>query len=216
MKVTFTYEKEKDIWCLLNFGKASGNSSFATKEYIEFTKEEGENLNTEKISHFIDTYIEKNKLNINSYIVEYQKDWDTVAETYNTIAERVFGITLNNDVTAYISINSRCPYNISENYFLVAMPSYSARKTAMHELWHFYTWYKFGITWEEKIGKQKYNDIKEALTVLLNSECKEILPEGIVDRGYPQHEVLREKILDLWKENKSIEYVWTEVVKELD
>jgi hypothetical protein len=40
----------------------------------------------------------------------------------------------------------------------------------MHELWHFYTWYGLGVDQEERLGKEKYNDLKEALTVLINIE----------------------------------------------
>lgn len=83
----------------------------------------------------------------------------------------------------------------------------------MHELWHFYTWSKFGDNEEQKIGVRKYNDMKEALTVLLNIECKHLLPEGVLDMGYPQHQELRNRISELWKKNPDILYVWTEALK---
>ena len=54
-----------------------------------------------------------------------------------------------------------------------------------YNLWHFYTWYGLGADQEQKLGKQKYNDLKEALTVLLNVECKDLMPEGVSDGGYP-------------------------------
>jgi hypothetical protein len=82
----------------------------------------------------------------------------------------------------------------------------------MHELWHFYTWQVFGREWENKLGKQKYNEIKEALTVLLNVECKNLLPEGITDNGYPQHKELREKIVVEWEKDKNIEKLWGKLV----
>jgi hypothetical protein len=78
----------------------------------------------------------------------------------------------------------------------------------MHELWHFYTWYKFGEDEQERLGMEKYNDIKEALTVLLNVECEHLLPEGVTDYGYPQHQELRKEILSLWQENPDIDFIW--------
>ncbi|MEY2640919.1 MAG: hypothetical protein RL150_312 [Candidatus Parcubacteria bacterium] len=72
----------------------------------------------------------------------------------------------------------------------------------MHKLWHFYTWYAFGSTQEERLGKQKYNDLKEALTALLNVECRDLLPEGVADTGYPQHQELRQQILAYWETDK--------------
>lgn len=77
----------------------------------------------------------------------------------------------------------------------------------MHELWHFYTWYKFGFEWEEKLGKEKYNNLKESLTVLLNVECVNLLKEKVYDNGYPQHQELRKNILKIWNKNKDIDYL---------
>lgn len=82
----------------------------------------------------------------------------------------------------------------------------------MHELWHFYTWYSFGINEESKIGAEKYNDIKEALTVLLNIECAHLWPEGVEDKGYPQHQELRGEIVKWWQENPDIKDVWAKAV----
>ena len=78
----------------------------------------------------------------------------------------------------------------------------------MHELWHFYTWYSLGINQVEKLGKEKYNDLKEALTVLLNVEFRDLLPEGIIDAGYPQHKELRDKILKFWEKDRNIINLW--------
>ncbi len=78
----------------------------------------------------------------------------------------------------------------------------------MHELWHFYTWYGLGIDQEEKLGKAKYNDLKEALSVLLNVECKDLMSEGKHDKGYPQHAELREQILHFWENEKDIRKLW--------
>ena len=78
----------------------------------------------------------------------------------------------------------------------------------MHELWHFYTWYGLGTDQERKLGRQKYNDLKESLTVLLNVECNDLMPAGIQDNGYPQHQELRAMILDFWAHEKSIIKLW--------
>ena len=148
MKVTFTYSKEKDIWCLTRYGKSSNNSSSPTKEYSRLTAFTGENPSNDMVSYFIDKHVIENKISTALSISTYQHKWDIVADRYQEIAEGIFGVTIKDDVTAYITINSRCPYSIEQNSFFVSVPTYSAVKTAMQELWHFYTWYKFGITWE--------------------------------------------------------------------
>lgn len=208
MKLHFEYNREKDIWCLLNKGKSSNNSQLPTKVYQELTAQQGESPTEEKVSEFIETYISENRIDVKQYRTDYEKDWDVIADEYKRRAEAIFGTSLPADITAYLTINNRCPYDIAGNYFFVSVPSHSARRIVMHELWHFYTWYGFGTDQEEKMGKQKYNDMKEALTVLLNAECRDLLPIGEYDEGYPQHRDMREKILRFWEKEKNILKLW--------
>lgn len=203
--------KEKDIWCLLNKGKNSNNSSNPTKQYQALVNIYGENPSAESASSFIDNYFVENNIDIQKYISNYQEDWDTIADEYHKRAETIFKLKLPVDVTAFLTINSRFPYNVVENFFFVQVPASSILKTIMHELWHFYTWYVFGIDQTKKLGAQKYNDLKEALTVLLNVEYKDLLPEGVVDTGYPQHKELRDKILSIWQSEKDILKLWNKI-----
>lgn len=211
MKIQFEYNRDRDVWCLLNKGKSSNNSPLPTKVYEELIDFAGENLNKENTSAFIDQYINKNSFNIEKSIQDCEKDSLMFLENYKKIAESLFKVSLDKDVTAYLTVNTRCPYSVEENWFYISVSNVVPRMTIMHELWHFYTWYKFG-SYEEKIGKQRYNDAKEALTVLINVECKDLLPEGKEDRGYVQHKELRDKILQLWSENKDIEKLWDNIV----
>ncbi len=212
MKVVFEYSREKDVWCLRNYGKTSVNSSSTTKMYDLLIKEYGNTHSNENTTTFIDNYLIKNDIDIDAYKSRYQSDWDSIADEYKKIAEDVFKVNISNIIIAYLTINNRSPYSIESSLFFVKVPSESVRKTVMHEIWHFYTWHKFGITWEEKMGKEEYNEIKEALTVLLNVECKDLLPEGVLDMGYPQHQELRAKILKLWSKERDIEKLWSELI----
>ena len=208
MKVIFDYSKDKDVWCLLNKGKSSNNNPNPTKVYELLTAKCGESPTEENTSSFIDTYLAENDASIEAYVAKYTEEWSLVSDEYYKRAEAVFGVVLPQDVTAYLTINNRNPYSISDNLFYVTVPRDTVRKTVMHELWHFYTWYGLGTDQEKILGKQKYNDLKEALTVLLNIECADLLPEGISDEGYPQHQVLRKSILDMWKTEKDIKTIW--------
>ncbi len=209
MKLTFKYDLNKDVWCLLNKGKSSDNSPTPTKVYEQLVAFSGENPTEDDAKNFIQKYISENNIDIPGMIEKYKSEWENISERYQSIAEKVFGISLKDDVTVYLTVNNRCPYSIEENYFFLCLTTSGFEtKICMHELWHFYTWYKFGVEWEEKIGAQKYNEIKESLTVLLNVECKELLPKDVYDRGYDQHQELRQKILQLWTEGKNIEEIW--------
>jgi hypothetical protein len=213
MKVIFTYDRKEDIWCLLNRGAGSTNSNspFPTEAYKKLISQYGEKPNEEDTSKFIDQYLLDKSIDIQEVVERYQKDFDQVSEVFQKRAEKIFGLELKKDITAYLTVNNRCPYDIEGNLFFVSVPANSSTRIAMHELWHFYTWYKFGSVWQGKLGNQKYNDIKEALTVLLNVECKDLLPEGVLDNGYPQHKELREEILRIWNGEKDIEKLWDRV-----
>jgi hypothetical protein len=213
MKVQFNYDKEKDAWCLLNKGKSSNNSQNPTKQYEQLIAEYGENPTNENVSSFIDNYTATKKINIQEFVEKYQKDWDAVSDEFQTRAEAIFKTTLPKDVIVYLTINSRCPYSIHDNYFFVAVPTTSSRRTTMHELWHFYTWYGLGSDQEEKLGKEKYNEIKEALTVLLNVVCKDLLPERVIDSGYPQHQELRQQIVEFWNKDRDVHKLWTHFIR---
>lgn len=211
MKLIFTYDKDMDIWCLLNKGKSSNNSSQPTAVYKQLVQFAGENPNRDLTSKFIDKYLKENNIDIQHHIEKYQKEFDSISEKFHEIAQKVFGVSLINDITVYLTINNRCPYNINKNLFFVSVSNTSALRTIMHELWHFYTWYKYGAEEQEKIGDEQYNNFKEALTVLLNVECKDLLPNGVEDTGYPQHQDLRNKIIELWKQNSDIGFVWSQI-----
>lgn len=197
MEVIFDYDKTKDIWCLLNKGKSSNNNPNPTKVYELLVSKYGDNPINEETSTFIDDFLIENEIQIDSYLEKYRQEWSLVANEYQKRAETIFNVSLPNTVTAYLTINNRNPYSIPDNLFYVTVPRENVRKIVMHELWHFYTWYGLGIEQENLIGKDAHNTAKEALTVLLNVECADLLPTGISDEGYPQHQELRKNILNI-------------------
>ncbi len=213
MQVNFTYNKDKDIWCLLNKGKSSNNSQNPTKQYEQLVAKYGENPTVENVANFVDEYTTENNIDIQKRVADFQKDWESISAEFQKRAEAIFDTLLPNDITAYLTINSRCPYNIQNNFFYVSLQSLQARRIAVHELWHFYTWYGLGADQEKKLGKQKYNDLKESLTVLLNVECEDLLPSGVIDTGYSQHQEIRARILEYWEKDKNIKNLWNYLVE---
>lgn len=213
MKVKFKYEKENDIWCLLNKGKNSNNSTRSTIAYTQLVSKFGENPDEKTASLFIDEYLKENHFDVNEYMMKYQKDFDEISEEFQKRAEKIFEVFLENDVDVFLTVNERLPYSIEENCTFACIGKGTQTHLIMHELWHFYTWYKYGKDWLNKLGFEKYNNVKESLTVLLNVVCKDLLPEGLEDEGYPQHKEIRERILKLWEEKPDINYVWENVIK---
>lgn len=204
----FTYDKEKDVACLLDWGKGSNNSTTATSQYNQLIAQYGANPTTLDVEEFVDVYMDEQQINHTQCALRFQHEWNAIAGEYHKRAQQIFGVALPKKITAYLTVNSRCPYNIHEGYFLVAMSARSANVIAMHELWHFYTWYGLGVGEEERIGRAKHNELKESLTVILNEECGDLYPKGMADLGYPQHAQIREEIRELWRANKDIKTLW--------
>jgi len=212
MKLNFKYNKEKDVWCLINKGKSSNNSPNPTTIYQELISNVGGKPNEVNTSLFIDEYLNKNNLKPERLLEDYKNSFNVISSSFESVAGKVFDTSLNKKITTYLTTNTRCPYDIKEGWFFVSMSKGNPVLTMMHELWHFYTWEKFGNNWLEKLGNEKYNDIKESLSVLLNIECKHLLPEGVEDNGYPQHQELRKQIIELWNQNHDIDYVWKNLI----
>lgn len=215
--VHFVYDKEWDLKCLINKGPGGQYSPSPTKAYKELIAHAGENPTRDQASEFIQRSLEEKGMDIEKMKEEYALNSKEILEKFKTEAERIFGVQIPPGTRAYLTVNNRCPYDIKNNWFYATISSTpKVINISMHELWHFYTWYKFGIKEEElgELGSKRYGDLKEALTVLLNPQCANLLPEGEIDNGYPQHRALREKIVALWNQNPDIEFIWEAIRKE--
>lgn len=207
MKIDFVYDEDKDIDCLLSKGGSSMNSLKPTKTYealLAYTKDLSDR---EKVRGFVRSFRSKD---INANILQLQENWTTISAEYEKRAENVFGVKISDTIIAYLTITGRHPYSVEGKYFYAPANKINANKTCMHELWHFYTWHKFGQQ-QNIIGPAKYNEIKEALTVLLNLECADLMA-GEIDNGYHQHQGLRAKMSEVWNNTKDIDTVWNECV----
>ncbi len=176
----------------------------------ELVASKGENPTTEATNEFIEAYVMTQNIDTAACVKKYQEDWNSISDEYQKRTEAIFGTTLPHDVSGFLTVNNRCPYNIEGNYFYISFPNKPSNLTAMHELWHFYTWYGIGPGEEERLGKEKYNELKESLTVLLNIECPDLLGSNVVDAGYPQHKELRTEMLAFWESNRDIKALWSQ------
>ena len=79
----------------------------------------------------------------------------------------------------------------------------------MHIQFHNTYWPKI----EKQIGKEKTADLKEALTILLNLEFKDLW--FVRDEGYEIHQELRKFIEKEWKENPDFDILMKKCVEYL-
>lgn len=210
MKLNFKYDLEKDIENFIKSSNSKNNPdpTLIMKEYIQ---KYGNNFTEENLRLFI---LDRTKdIDMDYKLQEMKDSWSDIEDEFILIADRIFGIHIPFEkIVVYISLNSRCTYNIKENYFFTSIPrSDESNNIIMHELLHFYTWEAFGKTMiANKYNTLKYNDIKESLTVLLNIEFKNLMKDK-TDKGYLQHQDMREKISILWKNGTPIK----EIIEQL-
>lgn len=208
MKINFTYNEDKDIECLLTLGIGKihepGLKTKTYEELLAFTPDVG---NPEKVREFVRYYISKNGIDLLRSKDSLQRSWDSIADRFEARAERIFGIKIAHNINAYMTITGRYPYYVfdEDKCFYVPADKENANATAMHELWHFYTSYKFGS--KEVENEERFSVPAEALTVLLNSECADLMG-GVIDDRYPQYARLRETVADEWARSKDINKVW--------
>jgi hypothetical protein len=195
MKIIFKYDINKDVENIIKTSKAKNDSSL-TQTQLKYVERYGDRFEPEKVKEFI--HLISDGAKTNNTLLSIQKGWLGIEKRFVEKTEQLFNITYPYpEVTAYLSHNERCGYNIDENYFFVNVNSKFPTKTIMHELLHFYTWHAFG-----DIG----NDLKESLTELLNIEFKEVMGDA-VDNGYPQHREMRKKVGQIWSETRDLKKI---------
>lgn len=204
MKLSFSYNVEKDVE---NFFKAakSVNNPKSTGLQNLYVERFGENLEAIRVREFIKSYIKENNINVQARAETIRANWLSIENEFVKRIEEIFGIQYpKENIQVFLTTNSRCTYNIKQNYFFVNIQSENTNVIIMHELFHFYTWHVFYKDLEQKgLSKQQYNDIKESLTELLNVEFSDLM-RGAEDRGYSQHQEMRKKIREVWSKNKDI------------
>lgn len=207
-KVIFEFDKEKDlfnIWETCNKDsswydhKKNVSSTFLEicegKEFNECKKE----LEDYRIKMYNSKLIEV-------FVNALQEAWNKINDEFfkrlEKITKRKFKFE---KVNAYITTVMRCPYDDQEPSFMVSFfrDLTSALSTCGHELIHIQFHNTYWNDVEKQIGKEKTADLKEALTVLLNLEFKDLW--FVEDRGYDVHKELRNFIADEWKKEKDFE-----------
>ena len=197
---------KKDAW---NWWDACNRISYGVnwKERVDkkiYSRISGK---TEKEAYaFLLPYLEKlyKRIHLDKEIKLTQQIFDEKKEKIFSIMEKVTGKKIyRKNFYCYFTTFPRGPYNLKKGS--VGLPVIWGRKTFInvfvHELLHFQTIYYFKTEIVEKVSDKDFENFKEALTVILNVEFKELLTQH--DRGYKIHRKLREKLLHYWSKERN-------------
>jgi len=207
-KVVFSFDKEKDLYNLWETCTAKSYgydfSSRLPKELVEYCKDK----KYEDCKEFINN-LYKNIYSsgfVEGYADFLDKSWKKIEKEYFIRMDKIIGKKLKiKKINAYLTIAPRCPYDPRDKYFMVnffANPTTNLM-TAGHEIMHFYIHENYFSDIEKKIGNKKTHDLKEALTVLLNIEFRDLW--YVHDNGYESHKEFREFISKEWKKEKNFD-----------
>jgi len=209
-KIEFKFNLEKDArnwWAAANI---KSNNYDWTKILPPFIFKEIKEKSWEDAKPFLISFLgrqfSKNKEKFDLSINQIREKWGDIEEKYFTTLEKLTSKKLEVEKpTVFMTTLSRCPYDLKENYFMVNIFSSPSRAclTIAHELIHFHFHEHYWGKCEKYLGNEKTADLKEALTVLLNLEFKDL---GFTeDKGYPKHQELRKELANFWLREKDFD-----------
>lgn len=207
VKVNFIFDKEKDlknIYSSVNSNKYSNNC--INQKIVKIAKDK----NFQECKNEIEKYYEKvHKSKLIPYVIKSANNsWNLIEDEFFKRLEKLMGKKIVFEkVNGYFTSVERCPYNPdlknSFFYFCGFNGIFNILKTAAHEIMHIQFHNTYWEEIEKKIGERKTWDLKEALTVLLNLEFKDLWL--VEDKGYENHKKLRVFISKTWNEDKNFE-----------
>jgi hypothetical protein len=216
VKVIFKFDKEKDLfnnWDLSNCKK----SSWANISISEEARKICENKTFEECKKELSDYTSNihNSPFIKLVLASWEEAWKIIEKEFFKRMDKVMKNKFTENISAYLTTSKTCPYDPDEGYFMISFFSSIPRalSTCGHEIMHLYFHKFYWDKVEKEIGKEKTEDLKEALTVLLNLEFKDLW--FMEDMGYEPHKELREFIAQEWEKEKDFDVLLDKCVKYL-
>jgi hypothetical protein len=215
-KVIFKFDREKDLWN--HWHKSNWKSSWVDFKIDPKIKKICEGKKFEECKEELFNYLSKlQKSNlIQIEINSLEESWRGIEKEFFKRMNKLMKKNFDKDIIAYLTTLGICPYDPDEPSFMFSL-FYSLPhqlKTCGHEIMHLYFHKYYWDEIELKIGKEKTGDLKEALTVLLNLEFKDLW--FVEDKGYNSHKNLRDFIVEEWKKEKDFEKILGNCTKYLE
>ncbi|MCR4277610.1 MAG: hypothetical protein NUV80_03260 [Candidatus Berkelbacteria bacterium] len=198
MRLVFRYEAEKEF---LNL--QAGNRSLNRSRPSDFSrklKELGVDINSEvTVTAACRKIVTEEGISAEEKIRQFSDGWQAVdTDVFERLTKLFEAQNDDTEFACYLSLNERCSYNTQEDYFFLNLFSAEPNMVCIHELLHLFTHKYIKLN----ISPQLYNEYKESLTVLLNLEFGDLIERE--DKGYLQHQEVRQYIASKWDEGTSI------------
>ena len=225
--IQFHLDKQADIenWysSINSISYGMNWSNIIPIEIYEDIQWKSEILQKEIIEKHINTIYLKH--NLKDIILSYNKRRENNNKKLRDKMEIFIGKSFPIDtINVYITTISRCPYNPQKRSCMYCpfrewkprLNPTNTINTILHETLHMMVHYYYEDYIKSKwLPNNEFHDLKEAQTIILNTEYKDVLPRP--DNGYNSHQSLRKKLETYRINNKNfdqfIDY-WISLKKE--
>lgn len=201
--VVFKFDKDKDLWNIWETCNASSSwhdfKKTLPQHFLDMCGGKEFNECKAKLESYRKKMHDSGLVDIFAKAV--QDAWDKINNEFFIRLEKIMKNPICSEkFEGFPTTVVRCPYNYKDYSFMISffrdIPH--VLNTCGHEIMHIQFHNTYWNQVEKEIGKTKTADLKEALTVLLNLEFRDLW--FVDDRGYEPHQELRKFISEEWKE----------------
>jgi len=142
---------------------------------------------------------------IKTQLIFLEKIWRKIEKRFFERLEKITGKPIFiKEFKCYLTTGFMCPYNPEDNSFMVSMwHGLPWNMTIIcHEIFHLQFLHYYGKYCRKFISKKELDNLKEALTFILNTDFNDLLLSQ--DKGYPAHQKLRKELEKIWKKEKTL------------
>lgn len=224
-KVSFKYNYKKDAWSWVLIAKGKQDKwGMDPKQRIDFIPQDllGKILAHDRKSAelLVCKYLASNpkqkmyRLVIGKQLKVVEEIWRKIeAKYFKRLAKITQRPIFWNNFKCCLTTGMMCPYNTKEKLFMVSMwrPIGANIATICHEIFHLQFLHYYEEYCRKFLSEQQKEDLKEAITFILNTDFNDLLVG--YDRGYPNHQELREKLKSIWLKDKNFKRFLDKAIK---
>jgi len=224
-KVTFHYDYKKDAWSWVLIAKDKKNLwglnwkqqvSFIPESLLKQILRSNKKVAESLVQNYLKTRPKKNirRIIMKEQLICIEKVWRKIEKIFLKRLEKITQKPIfAKKIKCYPTTGFMCPYDQKNNFFMISLwhniPSNIA--TICHEILHLQFLYHYEKYCRKTLSKEKLEDLKEALTFILNSDFSDLLL--IEDRGYPAHQKLRREFKKVWLQDKNFNRFLDKIIK---
>ena len=216
-KVKFYYDFKKDAWSWVVIVKARKKIEqlkmnwkkqvvFIPPKLLNLIKKKSRKTAENSVQKYLKSRPQKTirDLIIKTQLIFLEKVWRKIEKRFFERLEKITGQPIFiKEFKCYLTTGFMCPYNPKDNSFMVSIwHSLPLNLTTIcHEIFHLQFLHYFKKYCRKFISKRGLDDLKEAITFILNTDFNDLLL--VQDKGYLAHQKLRKELKKIWKKEKN-------------